>query len=237
MIGKEQAKRCALVMKTEISSQHGTDLKAIKDTFCDPEYVNVFFNSEKLTPEQMNLLYNVSDVNVLMSSNEGWGLSLTEAMMTGTMIIPNVTGGMQDQARFTEENGEWFTPSADIPSNHRGTYKEHGEWAVPVFPSNMSMMGSPLTPYIFDDRCKPEDVADAMKQIYDLGPEARDEKGMKGHEWVLSDESNMSSPRMCKRVIESIEKGFENFTPRPVYEIEKIGTRPSKRIKHKLIGY
>ena len=237
MIGKEKAKKCALVMKTEITSQHGTDLKAVKDTICDPEYVNVYFNTEKLTPEQMNLLYNVADVNVLMSSNEGWGLSLTEAMMTGTMIIPNVTGGMQDQARFVEDNGEWFTPCADVPSNHRGTYKEHGEWAVPVFPSNMSMMGSPLTPYIFDDRCKPEDVAEAMKKVYDLPLHVRNEYGMKGHQWVLSDESNMSAPRMCKRVIESVERGFENFTPRPVYEIEKIGTRPSKRVKHKLIGY
>jgi len=237
MIGKEKAKKCALVMKTEISSQHGTDLKAIKETFCDPEYVNIFFNTEKLSPEQMNLLYNIADVNVLMSSNEGWGLSLTEAMMTGTMIIPNVTGGMQDQAKFLDDDGKWFTPSADIPSNHRGTYKEHGEWAVPVFPSNMSMMGSPLTPYIFDDRCKPEDVADAIKTIYDLGPEERDRRGNKGHEWVLSDESNMSAPNMCKRVIESMERGFENFKPRPIYEIEKIGPRKPKRVKHKLTGY
>ena len=43
-----------------------------------------------------------------MSSNEGWGLSLTEAMITGTMIIPNVTGGMQDQCRFENEKGEWI---------------------------------------------------------------------------------------------------------------------------------
>lgn len=185
----------------------------------------------------MNGLYNLADVTMLISSNEGWGLSLTEAMMTGTMIIPNVTGGMQDQAKFLDNNGKWFTPSADIPSNHRGTYKEHGEWAVPVFPSNMSMMGSPLTPYIFDDRCKPEDVADAIKTIYDLGPEERDRRGNKGHEWVLSEESNMSAPNMCKRVIESMERGFENFKPRPIYEIEKIGPRQPKRIKHKLTGY
>jgi len=42
---------------------------------------------------------------------------------------------------------------------------------------------------------------------------------------------------MCKRIIESVEKGFDNFVPRPIYEIEKIGPRPSKRVKHKLIGY
>ena len=236
-IGKEKAKKCALIMKTEISSQHGTDLKAVKDTFCDPEYINVFFNQEKLTPEQMNLLYNVADVNILISSNEGWGLSLTEAMMTGTMIIPNVTGGMQDQCRFVDDKGEWFTPSADIPSNHRGTYREHGEWAMPVFPSNISIMGSPQTPYIFDDRCNPEDAADAIKAVYDLGKEERERRGMLGHEWTLSDESNMSSPRMCHRIINSMEKAFDNFKPRPVYDLTKIDTRPARMIKHKLTGY
>lgn len=237
MIGKENAKRCALVMKTEISSNHGTDLKAVKDTFCDPEYINVFFNQEKLTPEQMNLLYNVADANILISSNEGWGLSLTEAMMTGTMIIPNVTGGMQDQCRFVDNKGDWFTPSADIPSNHRKTFTEHGEWAQPVFPSNMSLMGSPQTPYIFDDRCNPEDAAIAIKKVYDLGREKRNKRGMEGHNWVMSEESNMSSPRMCKRIIDSIEKGFDNFKPRPIYELEKVGHRPTKLVKHKLTGY
>src|SRR5210317_1460012 len=150
LIGKEKAKKCAMVMHTEVSSQHGTDLRAVKEALTDPEYVNIFFSTNKLTPEQMNIMYNVADANILISSNEGWGLSLTEALMAGTMIIPNVTGGMQDQCRFIDDKGNWYTPSADIPSNHRKTFTEHGEWAEPVYPSNMSLMGSPQTPYIFD---------------------------------------------------------------------------------------
>ena len=47
--------------------------------------------------------------------HEGWGLSLTEALLTGTPIIANVTGGMQDQMRFEDENGNWLTSDADIP--------------------------------------------------------------------------------------------------------------------------
>jgi len=237
LIGKEKAKKCALVMKTEITSNHGTDLRAVKEAVCDPDYVNVYFNPDKLTPEQMNLLYNVADANILISSNEGWGLALTEAMMTGTMIVPNVTGGMQDQCRFEDEKGEWFTPSADIPSNHRGTYKKHGEWAVPVFPSNLALMGSPLTPYIFDDRCNPEDAARALKTIYDLEPEERERRAMAGHNWVMSEESGMNAPAMCGNIIDSIDEAFDKFTPRPTYELSKIGTLPSKSIKHKLTGY
>ena len=237
MIGKEKARKCAFVMKTEIISNHGTDLKAVKETFCDPDYVNVFFSTEKLTPAQMNLLYNIADVNTLISSNEGWGLSLTEAMMSGTMIIPNTTGGMQDQARFTDENGKWIDFSSDFPSNHRGTYKDCGEWAVPVFPSNLSMMGSPLTPYIFDDRCNPEDVAEAIKTIYELTPEERDKRGQSGREFALSDESGFNSVAMSDNIAKNIDKTLENFKPRPQYDIVKVEDYVRERVTHKLTGY
>ena len=90
----------------------------------------------------MNLLYNCADGVVLASSAEGWGLSLTEALLTGTPIIANTTGGMQDQMRFEDENGEWYTPSPEVPSNHRKTYTKHGKWALPVYPTNLSIVGS-----------------------------------------------------------------------------------------------
>lgn len=236
-IGPEKAKKCALVMKTEITSDHGTDLRAVRDALCDTSYMNVFFNQERLTPEQMNMLYNVADVTCLMSSNEGWGLALTESMMTGTMIIPNVTGGMQDQCRFEDDNGEWIDFDADFPSNHRGTYKKHGEWALPVWPTNMALMGSPLTPYIFDDRARPEDVADRIKEAYDLGPTKRSEKGIKGREWAMSEEAMMTAKSMGNRCIEVMEKGFKNFTPRTEFDIVKADEYKKPKVTHKITGY
>ena len=237
MIGKEKAKKCALIMHTAVVDQNGTDLRAVKEALCDPEYVNVYFSSDRLTPEQMNLLYNVADVNVLMSSNEGWGLSLTEAMITGTMIIPNVTGGMQDQCRFENEKGEWIDFDADFPSNHRGTYTKCGDWAVPVFPSNISLAGSPPTPYIFDDRANPEDVATAIKTVYELGPDERKKRGLKGREWALSEEAGFTAKVMADRVGKTIEEGFKKFKPRPKFEIIKAGKIPSKYVKHKILNY
>ena len=237
MIGKEAAKKCALVMHTAVSDNNGTDLRAVKEALTDPEYVNIYFSTDRLSPDQMNLLYNVADVTALLSSNEGWGLSLTESMMAGTMILANTTGGMQDQMRFVDNDGNWFTPTPDIPSNHRGTYKEHGEWAEPVFPSNLSLAGSPLTPYIFDDRCSPEDAATAIKKVYDLGAEERTKRGLAGREWALSEEAQMSSSAMCENVVESITETFNKFEPRPPFEIHKAGPRPSKHINHKLTGY
>jgi glycosyltransferase involved in cell wall biosynthesis len=237
MIGKEKASKCALVMHTAAVDQNGTDLRAVKEAFCDPEYVNVFFSQDKLSPQQMNLMYNMADVNILLSSNEGWGLSLTEAMMTGTMFIANVTGGMQDQMRFVDEKGEWINFSSDFPSNHRGTYKEHGEWALPVFPTNISLAGSVPTPYIFDDRCSPEDAALKLKEAYELGKEERDRRGITAREWVTSEEAQMTGETMTNNIIRCMEKGFDNFTPRPAFDLIKAEDREQKYIKHKLIGY
>ena len=237
LIGKEKAKKCALVMHTSPNDNNGTDLRAVKEAFCDPEYVNVYFSHDRLNPNQMNLLYNVADVTMLLSSNEGWGLALTESMMAGTMIVANVTGGMQDQMRFIDDDFNWIDFDADFPSNHRGTYKHHGEWAVPVFPSNISLAGSPATPYIYDDRCSPEDAAKALLEVYLLGGNERTVRGEKGREWALSDEAQMSAVKMSGNVVRCMEEGFKNFKPRPKYEIHKAVPRPSKYIEHKLIGY
>ena len=234
-IGKEKASKCALVMHTQAVDENGTDLNAVREALCDESYINVFFSQERLDTAHMNLLYNISDVSMLISSNEGWGLSLTEAMMAGKMIIANVTGGMQDQMRFEDENGKWIEFTSDFPSNHRGTFKKCGEWAVPVFPSNISLVGSVPTPYIFDDRCSPDDVALALESVYSLEKEERDARGLKAREWVTSDESGMSARKMSENVIEAIDTTFEQFTPRSRFELHKITDRPKKVITHKLI--
>ena len=234
-IGKEKAKKCALIMHTTPVDQNGTDLNAVRDAICDPEYVNVFFSSNKLSAKQMNWLYNIADVTMLISSNEGWGLSLTESMLSGTMIIGNVTGGMQDQMRFVDDNGEWYTPSFEVPSNHMGTYKEHGEWAVPVFPSNISLVGSVPTPYIYDDRCDFRDVAKAIEEVYNMPLEERTRRGLAGRTWAQSDEAMMTAVNMGVNVINNVNKTIEQFVPRERFNILKVEAMPKKYVKHPIV--
>jgi hypothetical protein len=236
-IGKEAAKKCALILHTTSKDPNGTDLNAVKEALTDPEYVNIFFSQGKLSSQQMNLLYNISDLTVLPSSNEGWGLSLTESMMTGTMIAANVTGGMQDQMRFENDKGEWIDFSSDFPSNHRGTYKKCGVWAEPIFPSNISLAGSVPTPYIFDDKCDLEDIATAILNVYTLDPEERSRRGMKGREWATSNEAQMTSELMSNNIIKVMDQGFESFEPRPAFDLIKVDTLESNYITHKLTGY
>lgn len=231
---KEAANKIALILHTQPVDDNGTDLYAVRELLFGKNS-NVFFSDQRLDTSELNKLYNISDVTVLPSSNEGWGLALTEAMMAGKMIIANVTGGMQDQMRFEDEEGKWIDFSKDFPSNHFGTYKKHGEWAVPVFPNNMSLVGSPTTPYIFDDKLDFRDLSKAIQQVYELPKEECKRRGLKAREWVTSDESGMSARMMCNNVIRDIDNTLTLFKPRKSFELIKIKDLAPQEIVHKLL--
>jgi glycosyltransferase involved in cell wall biosynthesis len=231
---KEKADKCALVLHTEIVSEHGTDLSAVIETLV-PKDVNIIFTPGRLEPKAMNYLYNLADVQMLLTSNEGWGLSLTEALLTGTPIIANVTGGMQDQMRFEFEDGTWIDFDADFPSNHRGTYKKHGKWAFPVYPSNISIVGSPPTPYIFDDRCRWEDAAECLMEVYNLSKEERETRGLAGREWATSEEAGFTSKHQANRFIKATDHLFDTWKPREKYELVNANEYAKPVLNHKLI--
>jgi len=232
---KEKADKCAMLLHTQPIDEHGTDLYAVRDMlFTEEQCSQIYFSDQRLASKEMNLLYNLSDAVVLLSSNEGWGLSLTEAMMCGKPIIATVTGGMQDQMRFEDENGKWIDFDENFCSNHFGTYQKCGEWAIPVFPKSMSVQGSVHTPYIFDDRIDFRDAADAIMKMYELGDEERKRRGKLAHNWVTSDESMMTAENMSKNVIKHVNKVLENWKPKPKFELIKTQPLKKKHLRHKL---
>ena len=232
---QEEADSCYFVLHTDLVSEAGTDLKAVRDYLFGSDYKNIIISSEKVPATTLNAFYNIADAQILLSSAEGWGLALTEAMLTGTPIIGNVTGGMQDQMRFEDENGDWFTPSADVPSNHTGKYKKHGKWAFPVFPNNRSLVGSPRTPYIWDDRCRPEDATEQIMKLYNMSHSERKEAGLEGLEWATGDEAGFTSDKMAKKVENNIDKLFATWTPRKNYELINTNQVKGDVLPHKLL--
>ena len=233
---KEKADKCKMVLHTEVISDAGTDLRKVKEYFFDGLYPNAIrFSTQKLSREQLNYLYNIADVQILLTSNEGWGLTITEAILAGTPIIANVTGGMQDQMRFENDKGDWFVPSPDIPSNHRGTYKTHGDWAFPIYPATRSVQGSPPTPYIFDDRCRWEDATERIKELYNLTREERKALGKLGSEWARGDEAGFTAFHQGERVMEAFTELFNTWTPREKYEIVNGTEYIGPQLKHKII--
>ena len=233
---EEQQKECCLVIHTQPIDDNGTDLRAVHSQLF-PEY-NVIFTHDfgganGLEDAEMNFLYNSSDVYMNIASNEGFGLGSLESLTSGTPIIVNVTGGMQDQCGFHTK--DWAPDGSgyathyitaddyiELQSNHRGTYQDHGEWVKPVFPSNISLQGSPQTPYIFDDRCSYEDAGDALLGWYEAGPEERERCGEIGRQWIKSDDARMTAKHLSDSFIENIEATFENWKPREKYTLEVI---------------
>lgn len=220
-------------MHTQPVEEHGTDLNAVIELFCSEDHINVHFTGGMLDHTRMNWLYNLADTCILLTSNEGWGLSLTEALLTAKPIIANVTGGMQDQMRFVKD-GVWMDFDKDFPSNHRGTYKEHGRWAFPVYPTSRSIQGSVPTPYIWDDRCDAEDAALQIKAIYDLPTEERVARGEEGRQWALGDEAGFTARKMGLKLVKYMDTLFETWTPREKYELILAGEVAKKKIVHKL---
>ena len=223
---EEQRDRVAYVMHTQPVDQHGTHIPNLIEDLM-PE-CRVYFSASKLENKEMNYLYNIADVTMNLASNEGFGLGTCESLMAGTPIIVNVTGGMQDQCGF-KVNDKFLTPEdyKDIKSLHNWKEWEHneeltwGQWAKPVWPKTRSLMGSVPTPYIMDDRCDWEDAADRLKEWYEMGKEERDKCGMIGHEWVCSDEANMSARAMCGLFVDHMETAFTKWKPKNKINVYK----------------
>jgi hypothetical protein len=136
--------------------------------------------------------------------------------------------------RFEDDNGEWFTPTPDLPSNHTGKLRKHGCWAFPVYPTNRSLQGSPKTPYIWDDRCRPEDAAEQISKIYSLSREERKSLGKKGREWALN-EAGFTGEKMGDRAINAIDKLFSTWIPREKYELINVSEVKEGTINHKFV--
>jgi hypothetical protein len=218
----EQQKKTRLVLHTQPVDDNGTDLHAvIRD--CAPE-IPAVFSDARVDTQTLNDLYNISDVAINLANAEGFGLGTAEAVMAEKMIVVNITGGLQDQCGFIDEQAKYLDPDVhftkDWGSNHDGRYQQCGPWAVPVFPRTHTLIGAVPTPYIFEDHCSWEDAAKALRQVYDTDKAIRAEYGRLGREYMLT--QGFSAKQMCNRFIEGIDQTFAQWTPRRRFELVKV---------------
>lgn len=218
---REKADKTRLLLHTQAVDENGTDLYSILRDLA-PE-VKAIFSQDRIDPSILNNMYNISDVVINIASNEGFGLGTAEALMAEKMIIVNVTGGLQDQCGFVNEEGKYLHEDREFNeewgSNHDGKYQNCGEWAIPVFPNNLGLNGSPATPYIFDPRCTWQDAALAIRKVYDMSPEERTRRGKLGREYMLSE--GFSSKQMGQKFINGIETTLVNWTPKKRFGLYK----------------
>lgn len=160
-LDKKEAEKCVLLLHTDPQDPYGQDINCILTDF-GLDQGQVLISSEKVPPENLAAMYNIADVTVNISDAEGFGLGTLESLSCGTPIIVNMTGGLQEQIT---DGKEWF--------------------GIGIEPCSKALIGSQQVPYIFEDRISEEDFVSALKQIYEMGREARKELGRKGRSHVL----------------------------------------------------
>lgn len=215
---KEEAAKCVLLLHTNPVEEAGTDLKACKEALC-PNY-DIIFSVGKYSPEEMNLMYNIADVTINLSDNEGFGLGTAESLMAGTPIIVTVTGGLQDQCGFVDDEGKPLEFDTSWGSNHDGKHRKHGKWVTPVYPGARMLQGSIPTPYILADYAKWEDAAEAIMYWYAAGPEKRAEYGALGREFMLG-VGGLNSDNMSKTMMEGIDSMLQNWKGREKFNLHR----------------
>ena len=224
MLPENERLSCALVMHTQPRDDNGTDLIAVKEAIC-PDY-NVIFSEARISQDQLNYLYNLSDVTINLAGNEGFGLTTAESLMAETPIIVNVTGGLQDQCGFKKDDKELTAEDyIEIGSLHEWRKwegkLEHGEWVKPVWSRVQTLAGSIPTPYIIDDKVDVVDAAEALKSWYDTNKYDRIEAGKAGREWMLGS-SGLNASNMCLQMHLAFQETLKNWTRRERYKVYKI---------------
>ena len=219
---KEKSDKCLLLMHTSSLDKNGTDLVAVVNELC-PDY-DVKFTNDKFDQSQLNRIYNTVDCTINIANNEGFGLTTAESLSSGTPIIVNVTGGLQDQCGF-KKDGKLLKADdyIEIGSLHqRGVWEgdlEHGDWVKPIWSTSITLNGSPNTPYIFDDRIEHISVVNAIQTMYDYGRKERKKRGLLGRKYI---QQHFSREVMCKTLVKGVKQTLKKFQKKPKYELYKI---------------
>ena len=157
-------RKASLLLHTDPLDKEGQNLYEVAEQQGLTQ--NIIFSTNRISFEEMNNIYNISDCYINISLAEGFGLGTLEAMQAGTPIIALKTGGMTRQVidhRDGSENGI----------------------ALPV--EFKALVGSQHVPYIYEDYVKQETVADGLMSLYNMGEEKRRELGQKARNYVLSE--------------------------------------------------
>ena len=189
----DESKQVALMIHTNPTNPAGANLIKIVDELYS-EY-NILFSSTKVNDNTLNQMYNTADVTINIASNEGFGLSTMESLMSETPIIVNDTGGLGEQVDDDET------------------------WGLKIKPTIKNLIGSNSTPYIYEAICSVSDIADSLLKMYKKPFNERKKMGMVGREYACK---NYSVKNMCNEIGNELEQIIEKFQPKDRYTIEKI---------------
>jgi hypothetical protein len=220
-LGVDKERTC-LILNTNKVIPEGTDLNVFIMDNIDPT-LNIFFvENGSMTRSDIVKLYNLADVTINNSNAEGFGLAVAESIMCGTPVIATVTGGLQDQMGFPEDS---FSDATQDRSRHfhqirDGVTHEAGEWAFPLYSDAPTLIGSPQTPYIFQDNVHYLQIAQQLSNTFELGRDEMSRRGLVGREWLIA--NGFRNRDMVDGIVGGIENTLKNFKPKKMFEFIRL---------------
>tara|TARA_R100000951_G_scaffold106662_2_gene101406 strand:- start:3181 stop:4362 length:1182 start_codon:yes stop_codon:yes gene_type:complete len=183
-----------LIMHTDPKDVHGQDLVAIMDNIGATDN-RILISDQKVPPDALARMYNIADCTINISDAEGFGLATLESLSSGVPIIVNMTGGLQEQVTDGEE---WF--------------------GIGITPASKSIIGSQEVPYIHEDRLNKEDFLNALRDMYNMAPEEREELGQKGREHVIKNYNFIDFEKKWVELMDNIHEKYGSWENRKGYK-------------------
>jgi glycosyltransferase involved in cell wall biosynthesis len=211
---KDKQDECALLIHSEPITPFGTDLPTVIQSLAPN--CNVYLTSEKVPEAILCQLYNIADVFLNVSNAEGYGLCSNEAVLCGTPVILNVTGGLFDQCCFVE-NGQ-LVPWTPYSKKNWPTFG-HGSWVFPIN-NQRTIIGSPLTPYLYDENASIDDIANGLHYWYDKDAATREDAGLKGRDYLIT--VGQVAKDFGINVVQALEETIKNYNQRNLFNTYKI---------------
>ena len=190
--------KACLVLHTDPNDEHGQPLTHLMEKL-ELTKGQVLLSTQKLPPEHISLLYNMSNCTINISDAEGFGLATFESLACETPIIVNMTGGLQEQVTDGEA---WF--------------------GIGIEPSSKAIIGSQQVPYIYEDRLNKRDFIDALKKIYNMPESERRELGKMGRQHVMKNYNFQNFEKKWEEVMDSIYEKHGSWENRKNYKSYKL---------------
>jgi len=182
-----------LIMHTDPTDQHGQDLVAIMKNIGATDN-RILISDQKVAPDQLAKMYNISDCTINISDAEGFGLATLESLSSGVPIIVNMTGGLQEQVTDGEN---WF--------------------GIGLTPASKTIIGSQEVPYIYEDRLNKEDFLNALRTMYNMPKEERQKLGAAGREHVLKNYNFADFGQKWVDLMDHIHEKYGSWSTRKEY--------------------
>ena len=190
-VGHDKAQ---LIMHTDPKDPHGQDLIAIMERLGITNG-EVMISAEKVSPQHLAMMYNMSDCTINISDAEGFGLATFESLACETPIIVSMTGGLQEQVTDGEN---WF--------------------GIGIEPSSKSIIGSQEVPYIYEDRINKEEFIDALVKITEMSPAERASLGAAGRAHVLKNYSLTQFADRWDEILSGVHERYGSWDTRKEYK-------------------